>query len=109
MKLNNRSRSRSSRLHRPHDGLQQVLVVARASLQRERFDFGDRNPGLAQNPLYTLEDGESIFIIADQGDAEVRILPLHVSLPSVRGGTAAARARAPSSVAARRPCGSGSH
>ena len=80
-----------------------MVVVARASLQRERFDFGDRNPGLAQNPLYTLEDGESIFIIADQGDAEVRILPLHVSLPSVRGGTAAARARAPSSVAAPLP------
>jgi hypothetical protein len=73
-------RSRQAcRLYRPQNGFQQVVIVARASLQRKCFDFGDRNPGLAQSPLHALEDGESIFILADQGDADVRIFTAHVS------------------------------
>jgi hypothetical protein len=62
-------RSRSCRLDRPQDGLQQVVVVARASFYRERFDLGARNSSLAQSPLHAFHNGESIFILTDQGDA----------------------------------------
>src|SRR4029079_16122563 len=93
------TRSRSCRLDRPQDGLQQVVVVARASLERECFDLGGRNPGLAQSPLHALDDGERIFILAYQGDADARIFALHVGLPLGARGDAA-RARAPSRVGA---------
>ena len=39
-------------VERPQDGLQQVVIVARASLYRERFDLGGRNSSLAQSPLH---------------------------------------------------------
>ena len=95
--------SRSCRLDRPQDGLQQVVIVARASLYRERFDLGGRNSSLAQSPLHALDNGESIFIFTDQGDTDVRIFcPACQSPPSVlRGSAVAARARAPSSRRAR--------
>src|SRR4029077_9191260 len=35
------AKPRSCRLYRPQDGFQQVVVVARASLDRERFDLGE--------------------------------------------------------------------
>jgi hypothetical protein len=72
-------RSCSCGFNRPQDGLQQVVVVARASLYRERFDLGGRNSSLAQSPLHALDNGERIFILADQGDADVRIFAAHVS------------------------------
>jgi hypothetical protein len=73
------ARSCSCGFNRPQDGLQQVVVVARASLYRERFDLGGRNSSLAQSPLHALDNGERIFILADQGDADVRIFAAHVS------------------------------
>jgi hypothetical protein len=83
----------SCRLYRPQNGLQQVVVVARASLDRERFDLGDRNPGLTQSPLHALDYGKSIFILAEQGDADIRIFAAHVSLP-----LASRRCRRPSLI-----------
>jgi hypothetical protein len=61
----------SCRLYRPQDGFQQVVVVARASLDRERFDLGGWNPGLAHCPLHALDNGESIFVLTEQGDTDV--------------------------------------
>jgi hypothetical protein len=50
-----------------------------SSLYRERLDLGGRNSSLAQSPLHALDNGERIFILADQGDADVRIFAAHVS------------------------------
>jgi hypothetical protein len=41
--------------------------------------LGGRNSNLAQSPLQALDNGERIFILADQGDADVRIFAAHVS------------------------------
>ena len=62
-----------------------MVVVARAGLDRECFDLDGRNASLTQSPLHTLDNGERIFILADQGDADVRIL-LRMSVPTVRIG-----------------------
>ena len=74
------AKPRSCRLYRPQDGFQQVVVVARASLDRERFDLGGWNPGLAHCPLHALDNGESIFVLTEQGDTDVWIFAVAIGL-----------------------------